>query len=381
MLKILLVFLIFTSFELRASYDAGRIAYDRGEYSHAYKLWLEVTRAKTGALNDSFEWTRPTDEHKRDAQYAIAVLYCLGKGVDQDYKQAAKWLKLAVSAGHIQAQLKLGFFYLQGKGVEKNEAEARQYFLTAAEHGFVDAQFNIGVMYLKGVGGKINTSKAKYWLKKAALQGDQDAFDELISLQQANRNKAMQTTNTENQTFEKTAVFKTLTQSGTRTIEDQNELQVKSSDALSNEKLVKFRIGEEKELQTDNSKHIAEIVDTPVKNHIKKTAYQEGLFLHEPAWLLKQKNKKYALQIVAMRSLEKLKHFTKDLSEDGNWAYFVKNKGVQNYYILLHCCFADKKAANKSKQSLSLKIKKLRPFAVPLKQVRPFVISSQRKSN
>ena len=163
MIKIFFL-LIVVSFEVVASYDDGRIAFERGDFTLAYELWMEVAKDPTGALNDSFQWTRSTDVQQRNAQYAIALLYWQGKGVDQSYVQAAKWLKLAIKSGHIKARLKMGFLNLEGKGVEKNEAEARKNFLIAAEHGFVDAQFNIGLMYLIGIGGERSTSKAKYWL-------------------------------------------------------------------------------------------------------------------------------------------------------------------------------------------------------------------------
>lgn len=371
MLKILFLSLIMISSEVFASYDAGRVAYDHGDYTQAYKLWLDVTRAKSGSLNNSFEWTRPSNEQKRDAQYAIAVLYCLGKGVEQNYKQAAKWLKLAIEAGHIQAQLKLGFFYLQGKGIKKNEVKARQLFLIAAEHGFVDAQFNIGIMYLKGVGGEQNISKAKYWLKSAALQGDQDAFDELINFQ-AMHNKKIQANNIETQNFENSSV---------RVFEDKTKypnefIGETTGDEITDKSLV-FKIDKKIVSQAGNASELAETISLPITKPNIIPTIQQGLILHEPMWLLKQMESTYAIQIVAMTNLEKLKNFTRGLSAKGDWAYFVKKKGVHKYYILLNCCFSDKKSAKKAQISFPLEIKKLQSFLVHLKQIQHFINASQ----
>jgi len=360
MIKMFLL-LILASFEVIASYDAGRVAFAKGHFTQAHNLWLEAAKDKTRLVNDSFQWTRSPDEQQRNAQYAIAVLYWFGKGVEQDYKEAAKWLKLAIKSGHTKAQLNMGFLYLQGKGVKKNEAEARRKFLIAAEHGFVDAQFNIGLMYLKGIGGNQNTSKAKYWLKEAALQGDEQATEELMKFKEHDNNE-LPNEIADVQTFEESAKLQA---------NAKNELQIESK-----------RVTKELPIEKQDKKRTIETI--PVKYAVIKpeqvdtTDLQEGFLLHKPTWLLKQTEKKYALQVLAMSSLQKLKSVTNGLSADGDWVYFVKQKGMRKYFILLRCCFPDKKSANRIRQSLPSEIKNLQPFPIHLKKVLPFVISDQQ---
>jgi TPR repeat protein len=447
MIKMFFLLLSVASFDVHATYDAGRVAFDRGNFTHAHELWLEAANNKAGSLNNSFQWTRSSDEEQRNAQYAIAVLYWLGKGVDQDYEQAAKWLKRAISSGHIKAQLKLGFLYLQGKGVEKNEVEARKSFFIAAEHGFVDAQFNLGVMYLKGIGGEQNIQQAKYWLKEAALQGDGQAFDELMKFE-AFRNNSRQVDDSERLDFEKllelhkdvdkqlsneivelqvfdeqvkvqaddnhglsdesteAQVFGTLLEFqkddkndlaiknvGDQGLEKQEKIQVdvddqnglffENADLQKFEERVEFLMADLNGL-TDEKKIVKRLNETILEKYESlkpkqdQTAdLQQGLMLHQPTWLLRQAGKKYAIQVLAMRSLQKLKSITDALSADGDWVYFVKQRGGRQYFILLRCCFMDKKEANGINQSFPSEIKKLHPFRIHLKKVLPFVVPDQ----
>jgi len=332
MLKTFLLFLLASTFEVFASYDEGRIAFDRGEYTVAYELWLQAAKNIKDTSNNSLQWATPSPDQQKNAQYAIAVLFWQGKGVEQSYQQAAKWLHLAISSGHIEAQLKLGFLYLQGKGVEKDEVKARKYFLITADYGFVDAQFNLGVMYLKGVGGVRNISKAKYWLKKAALQGDAQAFEELMRLPEYGAQLLAKKT-------------------GPQSLDNSNKHIQQTKTQLTDKKTT--------------------VTPTRLALPIKKQAIK----LHEPEWLLKQSNK-FAIQVMAVRSMGQLQDFTKGLSVDGDWGYYTKQKGIHKYFVLLRCCFSDKKTIHKIRQSFPAKIKKLQPFLVNLKQVKPLVISN-----
>ena len=359
MIKVFLL-LIVASFEVIASYDAGRVAFAKGDFTQALELWLEAAKDKTGLLNDSLQWTRSSYEQQRNPQYAIAVLYWQGKGVKQDYKQAAKWLKLAIKSGHIKAQLNMGYLYLQGKGVKKNELEARKKFLIAAEHGFVDAQYNIGLMYLKGIGGNQSTSKAKYWLKEAALQGDGQAFEELMQFKEYDNNKLPN----------EIAVAPVAVERVKFQTEAKNKLQIES-------KRVVKELPFEKHIKKRTIEAIPVKYEEVKPEHVKTPGLQKAFVLHKPTWLLKQTGNKYALQVLAMRSLRRLKSVTDGLTANGDWAYFVKQKGKYKYFILLRCCFPNKRSASIIRQNFPPEIKNLQPFPIHLKKVLPFVISDQ----
>jgi TPR repeat protein len=72
-----------------------------------------------------------------EAQYEIAVRYLVGRGIEQSYVEAAKWLQESAAGGVISAQYNLGVLYDSGRGVEADAVEALIWFHSAAEkeHG------------------------------------------------------------------------------------------------------------------------------------------------------------------------------------------------------------------------------------------------------
>ena len=53
------------------------------------------------------------------AQEQLGNMYFDGEGADQDYAEAAKWLRKAAEQGHTEAQLLLGDMYRLGHGVDR----------------------------------------------------------------------------------------------------------------------------------------------------------------------------------------------------------------------------------------------------------------------
>ncbi len=68
----------------------GKDAYSRGEYAEALREWRSV--AKYGGVESA------------EAQFLIAGMYFHGKGVPQDYGEAAKWYRKAAEQGTYWAQ-------------------------------------------------------------------------------------------------------------------------------------------------------------------------------------------------------------------------------------------------------------------------------------
>ena len=62
-------------------------------------------------------------------------MYNLGKGVDQDYKTAVKWYRLAAKQGYADAQYNLGVMYETGQGVPQNYVFAHMWLNIAASSG------------------------------------------------------------------------------------------------------------------------------------------------------------------------------------------------------------------------------------------------------
>jgi localization factor PodJL len=145
------------------------------------------------------------------AAYEIGTRLAEGKGVLQNFDEAAKWYDRAAQAGIVPAIFRLGTFYEKGLGVKKDPDLARRYYLQASERGsakamhnlavldadggskganyksaaqwfrkaadrgIADSQFNLGILYARGIGVEQNLAESFKWFSLAAAQGDTDA--------------------------------------------------------------------------------------------------------------------------------------------------------------------------------------------------------------
>ena len=152
------------------SYDAasstnlhrGMVAYGGGDYVTAFAEWTPIAEA-----GDSI------------AQYFIGEMYSEGKGVAQNYSEAAKWYRLSAEGGYSGAQFGLGLMYATGNGVAHNDAEAVKWWRRAAEAGRADAQYFLGQMYAEGRGVEQNDAIAVKLYRLAAEAGSAYAQNEL----------------------------------------------------------------------------------------------------------------------------------------------------------------------------------------------------------
>ena len=98
------------------------------------------------------------------------MAYASGKGVPNDYVEAAKWYRLAAEQGYAGAQFALGYIYEGGRDLPKDYVEAAKWYRLAAEQGDVDAQCFMGVMYGTGKGVPKDDVEAYKWFNLAAAQ-------------------------------------------------------------------------------------------------------------------------------------------------------------------------------------------------------------------
>jgi hypothetical protein len=129
--------------------------------------------ASISAQQESIEELRARAEAGGDAaaQYNLGLMYDNGRGVPQDYAEAARWYRLAAEQGHPVAQYNLGFMYVDGSGVPQDDAEAVRWFRLAADQGDADAQVNLGSMYANGSGVPQDDAEAVRWFRLAGEQG------------------------------------------------------------------------------------------------------------------------------------------------------------------------------------------------------------------
>ncbi len=101
-----------------ADYEAGKEAYERGDYATELKEW--------GAL---------AEQRLAEAQYNLGLVYDLGRGIPQDYKEAVRWYRRAADQGYAPGQLDLGLMYAHGRGVPQDYVQAHMWMNLAAAQG------------------------------------------------------------------------------------------------------------------------------------------------------------------------------------------------------------------------------------------------------
>jgi hypothetical protein len=111
----LIVFTLFLTTLAHADFQAGKDAYDRGDYATAFKEWQPL--AEQGDVG---------------AQFYLGVLYANGHGVPQDYAQAAAWYRKAAAQGLQGGQYYLGRLYARGQGVPQDYVQAHMWYNLAA---------------------------------------------------------------------------------------------------------------------------------------------------------------------------------------------------------------------------------------------------------
>ena len=77
----------------------------------------------------------------------LGYAYQNGKGVEQSYPDAVRWLSLAGNRGDLAAQMHLGHMYQQGQTVPPNHIEAMYWFAMAARQGISSVTSSVDCAY------------------------------------------------------------------------------------------------------------------------------------------------------------------------------------------------------------------------------------------
>ncbi len=147
-----------------AGYNEGAAAFESYDYETALTEWLPL--AEAGDPN---------------AQVGVGYLYLNGYGVEVDYSEALKWLRLGSEQGHQDGQVLLGTMYDNGWGVAKNPAEAVRWYRAAAEQGEPDAQVYLGLKFATGSYVDQNYIEAYKWFSLASGQATTSLVADLMS--------------------------------------------------------------------------------------------------------------------------------------------------------------------------------------------------------
>jgi len=104
----------------------------------------------------------------RWSSFRLGFLYHNGKGVPQNYAEAAKWYRMAADEGDDSAQLNLGLLYYTGEGVPQDYGEAIKWYRKAAEQGDALALVKLVLAYAEGKGVPQDYVQAHMWANLAA---------------------------------------------------------------------------------------------------------------------------------------------------------------------------------------------------------------------
>ena len=139
-----------------ANLDAGKRAYQQGDYAAALK-----------------ELTPLAQQGSSEAQVVLGTMYLKGQGVAKDPNQALKWYTSSAEQGNPVGQFYMGSMYLMGAGVTHDTAQGLKWLGISANQGNSDSQVLLGLVYLQGNGGVArDLVQADTWFHLAASRGD-----------------------------------------------------------------------------------------------------------------------------------------------------------------------------------------------------------------
>ena len=129
---------------------------------------------------EALRWVqRAADRGLADAQYVLAIRHEQGRGMALNDKKSFELYQQAADQGHAAAANQLGVKLLLGESAARDAVMARKYFTRAAEGGHADGMFNLAVQLATGKGGPADEASAVKWYQRAAQLGQPQALNEM----------------------------------------------------------------------------------------------------------------------------------------------------------------------------------------------------------
>lgn len=193
-LLILLLSVIITSTS-QADLKSADLAYSRGEYEKALKLYLE--EAEKGNPNaqftlglmyqfgrgtevnykEDFRWQKAAaDQDFPRSHYQVGLSYLFGRGVKADIHKAIKHFDAGQKLGHANSAARLAQIYAAGKfGIKQDFDKARALHVKAAKQTIYSSVFRLGGMYFSGMGVPTDEYRGMLLILVAANHNDESA--------------------------------------------------------------------------------------------------------------------------------------------------------------------------------------------------------------
>lgn len=151
--------------------DSIRYKAEHGEanYQYAYAVCYEKGWGVEQDLKEALAWYSKSAEQKCGPAYnSLGNFYRMGSGVTADPKKAFEWYQKGAEEKDAQAMLNLGNCFFYGMGTEKDEKTAVNWWKEAADAGNAFAMAQMGDCYYFGLGVEKNLAKAIEYYTPAA---------------------------------------------------------------------------------------------------------------------------------------------------------------------------------------------------------------------
>lgn len=154
-------------------------AVELGNPNAQYRLGMLIDKTKEDEKNDENNQAEAfklffmaAEQGHLDAQYQVGLGFKKGRGVAQDYKQAALWLEKSALQGHQYAQNNLASILKQGLGgIPRDPKQAFDWDHKAALQGLAASEYHVAEMYHFGNGVPRDLDQAFFWYQKAINHG------------------------------------------------------------------------------------------------------------------------------------------------------------------------------------------------------------------
>lgn len=121
----------------------------------------------------AFCWTeKAANQGHAAAQTNLGVMYELGQGVKEDFRQAVMWTEKAARQGHAMAACNLAWYYTNDVVLEKDLSKAAIWFHMSGQKDHKKAQNRLVTIHKHGIGINKSLTWATYWLLRYSLSDD-----------------------------------------------------------------------------------------------------------------------------------------------------------------------------------------------------------------
>jgi len=103
------------------------------------------------------------ENNDQDAMVDLGSMYYVGKGIEQNYKEAVKWYEKAAEKLDEYGLCYLGYCYYHGRDIEIDYEKAYSCFSQSAFLGNANAMYKLGDMFFYGNYVKEDKDAAFFW--------------------------------------------------------------------------------------------------------------------------------------------------------------------------------------------------------------------------